>query len=330
MSGAWRFDPTILREYDVRGVVGETLGADDARALGRSFGTVVRRKGGTTVCLGMDGRLTSPELAAPLAEGLAATGLSVLRTERGPSPMLYYAVHALDADAGVMVTGSHNPPSHNGFKMMLAPALDPKGAFYGDAIQALGKMAAAGDFESGEGSAETREVFDDYVARLAGDFRSGRPLRAAWDAGNGAAGEAMAALAHKLPGDHAVLFEEIDGTFPNHHPDPTVPANLADLQMAVRDGGRDLGVAFDGDGDRIGVVDGEGEILWADQLMVFFARDVLKTHPGAPIIADVKASQVLFDAIADIDVDADTDGYEAMSVGLILTGVPATIAPASL
>lgn len=298
MGERHRFDPTILREYDIRGIVGETLTDADARAVGRAFGTVVRRKGGSKVCVGMDGRLTSPALAGALAEGLAACGLTVWRIERGPSPMLYYSVFALEADAGVMVTGSHNPPAHNGFKMMLAPGLDPAGAFYGAAIAGLGELAAKGDLETGTGRVETRQVFDAYVERLARDYRPGRALKVAWDAGNGAAGEAMAALAEALPGEHTLLFEEIDGSFPNHHPDPTVPANLADLQGAVRAGGCDLGVAFDGDGDRIGVVDGEGEILWADQLLVFLARDVLRDNPGAPIIADVKASQTLFDAIA--------------------------------
>jgi len=289
-----RFDPSILREYDIRGIVGETLSADDARALGRAFGTIMRRRGGTRVAVGYDGRLTSPELEAALVEGLCACGLTVLRIGRGPTPMLYFAAYTLDVAGGVMVTGSHNPPEHNGFKLTLE-----KRSFFGQDIQALGGMAAGGDFESGAGHAEAYPVFDDYVARLLADLRpGGRPLKVAWDAGNGAAGDAMVALTARLPGEHRLLNAEIDGTFPAHHPDPTVPANLVQLQNAVTAEGCDLGIAFDGDGDRIGVVDGRGRILWGDQLMLLFARDILRERPGATIIADVKASQALFDGVA--------------------------------
>ncbi len=289
-----RFDPTILREYDIRGVVGKTLSAIDARALGRGFGTLLRRGGGTRVCVGYDGRLSSPELEAALVEGLSACGLNVLRVGRGPTPMLYYAAVTLEADGAIMVTGSHNPPDHNGFKIMRG-----KASFFGADIQMLGELVAAGDFEEGAGVAEQHPVFDDYMAGLVADFAPGaRDLSVAWDAGNGAAGEAMVALTERLPGRHLLLNEEIDGTFPAHHPDPTVPENLVQLQACVRENGCDLGIAFDGDGDRIGAIDGQGRVLWGDQLMLLFARGVLKTHPGATIIADVKASQVLFDEIA--------------------------------
>ena len=289
-----RFDPTILREYDIRGVVGKTLGREDAVALGRAFGTVVRRAGGGRVCVGYDGRLSSPELEAALAEGLMACGLSVLRIGLGPTPMLYYAAVTLEADGAVMVTGSHNPPAHNGFKLMLG-----KASFFGAQIQELGAIAAAGDFAVGQGTVEDHPVFDDYLARLVADFAPGtKALKVAWDAGNGSAGEVMSALTARLPGDHLLLNETIDGTFPAHHPDPTVPENLAQLQACVLENGCDLGIAFDGDGDRIGAVDGQARVLWGDQLMLLFARDILKDHPGATIIADVKASQVLFDEIA--------------------------------
>jgi len=289
-----RFDPSILREYDVRGIVGETLSTHDARALGRALGTVVRRRGGTRMAVGYDGRLSSPELEAALVEGLCACGLTVLRIGRGPTPMLYFAAYTLDVAGGVMVTGSHNPPAHNGFKITLE-----KRSFFGRDIQSLGELAARGDFETGSGRAVDHPVFDNYVARLLADLRpDGRPLKVAWDAGNGAAGEAMAALTAHLPGDHKLINETIDGTFPAHHPDPTVPANLVQLQNEVAAEGCDLGVAFDGDGDRIGVVDGQGRILWGDQLMLLFARDILRERPGATIIADVKASQALFDGVA--------------------------------
>jgi phosphomannomutase len=299
MSGPHRFDPTVLREYDVRGVVGETLSTDDAYALGRSFGTVVRRNNGKTACVGYDGRLTSPELEAAVVRGLADCGIEVWRVGLGPTPMLYFATLTLKADAGIMVTGSHNPPTHNGFKMMLG-----KAAFFGTAIQELGMIAAAGAYAAGTaGAVRERSVFDSYVERLAaaiGDGRRppGRPLTVAWDAGNGAGGRAMAALTARLPGRHILLNETIDGRFPAHHPDPTVAENLAQLQAAVREHKCDLGVAFDGDADRLGAVDGSGRIVLADQMMVLFAREVLSERPGATIIADVKSSQVLFDEIA--------------------------------
>jgi phosphomannomutase len=287
------FDPTILREYDIRGTVGDDLTEADARAIGRAFGTMVARQGGTKVATGRDGRTSSPGLEKALAEGLAASGMTVLRTGLGPTPMLYYAVNALDADGGIMVTGSHNPPDMNGFKLMIG-----KGAFFGAQIQELGKLAASGDYATGKGKLEDRPVLDAYIDRIVGDYRGGRELKIAWDAGNGSAGEAMVRLTAKLPGKHILLFEKIDGTFPNHHPDPTMPENLEDLQKAVRANGCDLGIAFDGDGDRVGAVDGTGRVIWADLLMVLFAGDVLADKPGSTIIADVKASQVLFDEIA--------------------------------
>jgi phosphomannomutase len=288
-----RFDPTVLREYDIRGIIGETLGTADADAIGRAFGTMVAERGGKTVCVGYDGRLSSPELEEALVAGLKSCGMHVIRIGLGPTPMLYYAVNVAPADGGVMVSGSHNPPEYNGFKMMMG-----KGPFYGADIQRLGEIAAAGAYVTGEGSDEHRRVLEDYVARLRGDFRDGRPMKVAWDAGNGAAGEAMAKLTATLPGEHLLLFEQIDGNFPNHHPDPTVPECLETLQETVRAEGCDLGFAFDGDGDRIGAVDGQGRILWGDQLMVLLADDVLAERPGAAVIADVKASQTLFDEIA--------------------------------
>jgi phosphomannomutase len=287
-----RFHPTILREYDVRGIVGETLSPADARALGRAFGTVTRRDGGRRVAVGYDGRESSPVFEQALIEGLRSSGVDVVGIGLGPTPMLYFAVKHLGADAGVMVTGSHNPPHYNGFKM-----LGMGGAFYGQAIRALGEIAAAGAFESGSGSFERRDVFDAYVERLLVDYDGDRPLAVGWDAGNGVAGPAMAALAARLPGRHVLLNEVVDGLFPNHHPDPTVLENLKQLQDAVARDRLDLGIAFDGDGDRIGVIDGKGRVLWGDQIMMLLARDVLASRPGATIIADVKASQALFDEV---------------------------------
>ncbi len=293
MSGGHRFDPTILREYDVRGVVGETLTPADAEALGRAFGTLVVREGGRRVALGYDGRLSSPELESALAAGLFACGLTVSRIGLGPTPMLYFAVHRLEADGGVMVTGSHNPPDHNGFTLMLGTR-----TLYGADIQALGELAAGGDFAHGAGAMEEAPVLDAYIDALAEGYRGRRELVCAWDAGNGAAGEAMTRLTRRLPGRHVVLNGAIDGTFPSHHPDPAVAENLVQLQEAVRAEGCDLGFAFDGDGDRIGVVDGAGRIIWGDQIIALMAREVLAARPGATVIADVKASQILFDEIA--------------------------------
>jgi phosphomannomutase len=288
-----RFHPTVLREYDIRGIVGETLFAADARALGQAYATLLRARGGRRVCLGFDGRLSSPELADALGEGLGAGGVDVLRIGRGPTPMLYFAVHHLGADGGLQVTGSHNPPDHNGFKMMLG-----KASLFGARIQELGRIAASGDFATGAGRIVDSPVFDAYVERLLHDFRGGRELAVVWDAGNGATGEVLTALAARLPGRHRLLFAEIDGRFPNHHPDPTIPENLEDLIRAVRAEGAELGIAFDGDGDRIGVVDGNGRILFGDQLLQILAAEVLARRPGSPILADVKASQALFDEIA--------------------------------
>ncbi len=286
-------DPGILRAYDIRGIVGTTLSADDARAIGRAFGTRIRGEGGTSVAVGYDGRISSPELEAALADGLSACGLAVLRVGRGPTPMLNFAVFEYGAGGGVMVTGSHNPPDHNGFKLMLG-----RRPFFGADLLALGESAKAGDYTDGAGSIRERPAFDDYVGRLARDVEAPAGITAAWDAGNGAAGEVLTSLCERLPGRHILLHETIDGRFPAHHPDPTVADNLVDLQAAVHEHGCDLGLAFDGDGDRLGVVDGKARILWGDQLLAILARDVLAASPGATIIADVKASDMLFDEVA--------------------------------
>jgi len=288
-----RFDPSILREYDIRGIVGDTLNTPDATAIGGAFGTLVRRKGGKRVAVGRDGRLSSPDLAKACIDGLTAAGIDVVDIGLVATPMLYFAVYHLEADGGIMITGSHNPPSHNGFKMMMG-----KKSFYGGDIQTIGKMAAAADIDSGKGNCQQQDILGEYAARLLRDVKPGRKLKVAWDTGNGAVGVSIRAVVDKLPGEHFILNEKVDGTFPAHHPDPTVPENLKQLQAEVAKHGCDLGIAFDGDGDRIGAIDGKGRILWGDQLLVLWSRDVLKSHPGATIIADVKASQTLFDEIA--------------------------------
>ncbi|HXS42838.1 MAG TPA: phosphomannomutase/phosphoglucomutase [Stellaceae bacterium] len=318
-AGGHRFNPTILREYDVRGVVGETLGETDARAIGQSFAVVMREAGARSIAVGRDGRLSSPALEAALIGGLLGSGIDVVRVGLGPTPMLYYAANTLDVDAAIMVTGSHNPPTHNGFKLTLA-----KKPFFARDILRLGEIAARGNFPQGAGRSSERSVLEGYVERLLKDYDGRKPLFVAWDAGNGAAGEALQLLTAKLPGRHLLLNETIDGRFPAHHPDPTETKNLVQLQEAVRREGCDLGIAFDGDADRIGVVDGQGRILWGDQFMVLLARDVLRAKPGATIIADVKASQVLFDEIARMGGDPLMwrTGHSLIKSKMAETGAP--------
>jgi len=212
----------------------------------------------------------------------------------GPSPMLYFATHYLDVDGGIQVTGSHNPANYNGFKLLL------KGrSVFGEEIQGIGRRSAAGDWKDGRGSVEEVDIREAYANRLLEGF-SGKPFRIGWDAGNGAAGPILDMLVERLPGQNYTIFTKVDGTFPNHHPDPTVEKNLAHLKQLVADKGLDFGIAFDGDGDRIGAVDGEGRVIWGDQLLSILAEPVLKEQPGATIIADVKASQVLFDRVAEL------------------------------
>jgi phosphomannomutase len=295
-----QFNSTIIREYDIRGIVGKTLHTDDALALGRAFGTMVARAGGKRICVGYDGRTHSPAFEAALVEGLLSTGALVERVGLGPTPMLYFATAHTKADAGIMVTGSHNPSDQNGFKMLLAKNLPGGGPVYGEAIKKLASMAAAGDFVSGKGASSSFDLREAYVGRLLQDYQGAKPLNIVWDCGNGAGGEIVQRLCEKLPGTHTLLFADIDGRFPNHHPDPTEAHNLIDLQRAVAEKKADLGIAFDGDADRIGAVDGKGRIVAGDQLLAIYATEVLKTHPGAAIIADVKASQVLFDKVKEL------------------------------
>jgi phosphomannomutase len=315
-----RFDPTILREYDIRGIVGQTLSSADARAVGRAYALTLAAAGGSRVAAGYDGRLTSPELEAALVDGLTMEGAEVVRIGRGPTPMLYYAAATLGVDGGIMVTGSHNPPDYNGFKFVLGGK-----PFYGPAIRALGETALGlGAPAASRGRVEERPIRDAYVDRVAQDYDGSHPLTVAWDPGNGATCEVVQQLTARLPGRHVLLNAVIDGRFPAHHPDPTVPENLVQLQEAVALEHCDLGIAFDGDGDRIGVVDARGDIWWGDQLMVVLARDVLTRHPGAPILADVKASQVLFDEIARMGGRPvmTATGHSPIKAKLAETGAP--------
>jgi len=292
------FDPVILREYDIRGQIGENLSEKDAYALGKAFALYLAKElpdqDKYTLCVGYDGRHSSLALAQSLTQGLIESGINVKSIGLGPSPMLYFAVKDLKTDAGIMVTGSHNPPDYNGFKMTTFDH-----PVFGTEIQEIGKLAAQDKPPVKiQGTEEKIDMKERYVARLLQDLKCFRPLKIAWDAGNGAAGDVLKLLTGKMPGEHILLYDTIDGDFPNHHPDPTVDENLKDLQKVVLEQHCDLGIAFDGDADRIGAVDENGEIIRCDTLMILYAKDILKRHPGAPIIGDVKCSSVMYDEIA--------------------------------
>jgi len=293
------FHSTSLREYDIRGIIGETLGTDDAYAIGRGFGTLIAREGGTAVATGYDGRTSSPMLEEALIKGLNDAGVNAVSVGMGPTPMLYYAECVLEqVQGGIQITGSHNPANYNGFKMVFQGR-----PFFGADIQLLGTMAASGEWDAGTGGSESIDIIDQYVDRLLQNF-SGGAFNVAWDCGNGAAGPVVEKLTARLTdrgaGEHHLLYTDVDGSFPNHHPDPTEEKNLADLKTLVAEKKLDFGVAFDGDGDRIGAIDGEGRVIWGDQLLQIYAEDVLKSEPGTTIIADVKASQALYDRIAEL------------------------------
>lgn len=293
-----RFDPSILREYDVRGVVGKTLHASDAYALGRIFGGNVKRDGGKRMGLCYDGRHSSPEFAREFARGCIEMGLDVEDYGLAPTPLGYYALRERDIDAVTVITGSHNPPDYNGIKMALK-----SGPVYGDTIQQFGQQAIAGGIAAAEkhGQYTKIDIRHAYVQRLVRDYdmRGQKPLKIIWDAGNGATGAILKQLTDALPGEHHLLFADVDGDFPNHHPDPAVEKNLAALQDNVRTHKADLGIAFDGDGDRIGVVDGNGKMIWSDQLTALYAIEILQRQPGAKIILDIKCSQSAAKAIED-------------------------------
>lgn len=278
-----------VRAYDVRGRVGELLEPRHGRCLGLAYAALARARGLSRIAVGRDGRLTSPALEASLVDGLVAGGMRVVRLGVGPTPMTAFAVRTLGLDGGIVVTASHNPADENGFKLMLGAE-----RIHGEALR---RLAASCGAPAPGGSAESADVTDAYVERLLSVAADAPALSICWDAGSGAAGPVVERLAARLPGRHLLLSTRVDGRFPDHHPDPAVEANLRPLQATVRGQGCDLGIAFDGDGDRIGVVDGEGAVVWADQLLLFLAGDLLRAHPGATVVADVKSSRVLFDGV---------------------------------
>ncbi len=286
-------NPRIFREYDIRGIVGQDLDEGLVRLLGRTIGTYFIERGRKGVALGRDCRLSSPPFAAAMTEGLLAAGCDVTDLGIIPTPLLYFSVFEKKMEAGVMITGSHNPPDHNGFKMMAGEE-----TLYGPEIQNLYEIMRAGRFAEGKGAARALYVIPEYENAVAGRVRLDRKLKVVVDAGNGTGGAVAVPLFRRMGCEVVPLYCEMDGRFPHHHPDPTLPEAMDDLVRKVHETGADLGIGYDGDADRLGVVDDAGRLLWGDQLMIVFARDILPSHPGAAIISEVKASQVLYDEIA--------------------------------
>ena len=287
--------PTIFREYDIRGIAETELPDADIFELGQAVGTYVQRHGGRSLNLGRDCRLSSDRLRNALLGGLKASGCHVTDIGVVPTPVLYYSVFHLEADGAVMITGSHNPSEYNGFKVVSGPA-----TIHGEQIQELLEMIRKRDFLSGSGSEKSADVVTPYVEEVSAQFHFDRRVKVVFDAGNGTAGPVIARIAEKLNIESTGLFFDMDGRFPNHHPDPTVPANLEHLMKAVKEKGAELGIAFDGDSDRIGAVDEHGEPVYGDQLMLIYAREILSRRPGATFIGEVKCSQTLYDGIAKL------------------------------
>jgi phosphomannomutase/phosphoglucomutase len=281
----------IFREYDIRGIVGETLDADGARTLGKGFGTYLSTQRGKTVAVGRDNRLSSFDLQQAVIAGLVSTGLQVIDLGQLPTPAFYFSVIHLQIDGGIMVTASHNPPHYNGFKMRRGER-----AVFGEEIQKIREIIEKGSFTVGRGRSETLDIVDDYLSAITSRIRLKRPLKVVADAGNGTAGPLVTRLLKGLGCEIVELYCEPDGTFPHHLPDPTVESNLVDLIAQVKEQRADIGVAYDGDGDRLGAVDENGNIVWGDQLLSLFTVEILQRKP-APVVFDVKCSQALIETI---------------------------------
>jgi phosphomannomutase/phosphoglucomutase len=284
--------PGIFREYDVRGIVGEDFKVEEMELFARGYGTLLKARGGTKAVVGMDCRESSPAIKQRVLEGLTKSGLEVVDVGMCPTPVLYFAIRHLQAHGGLMITASHNPPEYNGFKVCVGPD-----TIFGDGLQELNRIIEGGRFSEGQGSISHYPIQDPYSSHILGDVRLKRTVRVAVDAGNGTAGVFAGPIFRSLGCSVVELYFEPDGRFPHHDPDPTVPENMRDLQRAVVEQGLELGIAFDGDGDRIGVVDEKGEIIPGDMLMVIFAREILKHRPGATFIGEVKCSQRMYDEI---------------------------------
>lgn len=285
-------NPDIFRQYDIRGVVERDLTDDVVESLGRGFASWVIDEGGRTIVLGRDGRLTGPQLRDAFVRGARDAGAAIIDIGAVPTPVLYFAAHQLAPDGAVQITGSHNPPEFNGFKLMLGTR-----TVFGEMIQELRERIERSDFRSGEGSVRAENVVPAYLDRITSDIRLPRPVRLALDSGNGIAGSVAPELFRRLNNPAIELFSEVDGRFPNHHPDPTVLENIEELKNTVLAQGLEFGVGYDGDGDRIGVIDDNGRVLWGDRLLALFARDVLRDNPGATVIGEVKCSMALYEDI---------------------------------
>ena len=294
MSNSHIFDNNILRAYDIRGEVGKNLNNIDAERLGNIFASSFNKKQ-KKIIVCRDGRLSSPELVKSLKKGLYESGADIIDIGLGPSPMLYFAANHLHSDGAIMVTGSHNPPQHNGFKIMKG-----KVPFFGNDILDIGERGIKGEWDYSDGSKLDYFIDDKYINILLESLKLNKfnkDLKVAWDPGNGAAGAIIKKIVKMLPGKHTLINSEINGLFPSHHPDPTDPKNLKEIMALVRNKELDIGLAFDGDGDRLGVVSSKGRIVWGDQLLAFLSKEVLRNMPNSSIIADVKASQNLFNEI---------------------------------
>jgi phosphomannomutase/phosphoglucomutase len=284
---------TIFREYDIRGVAESELPSADVEQLGRGLGSyLVRHSGGRKINVGRDCRLSSTRLRDALADGLRAAGCDVTDIGVVPTPVLYFSAQYLNADGAIMITGSHNPPEYNGFKTVCGAS-----TLHGDSIQEVRRLIERQDYEHGSGRLSTVDVVPPYVDEIASQFHLDRRVKLVADAGNGTAGPVMHRIFERINVDAGELFFEMDGNFPNHHPDPTVPANLAPLIEKVRESHAELGIAFDGDADRIGAVDEKGDVVYGDMLLLIYAREILERKPGATFIGEVKCSQVLYDEI---------------------------------
>lgn len=287
-----QINPYIFRQYDIRGVVDKDLTPEVVTLIGKGFGTYIRRRGGKKITVGGDVRLHTDKLRSYLIEGILSTGLDVINLGTVPTPVQYFSLHVLPVDGGVQITGSHNPPEFNGFKMSIG-----KASIYGEMIQEIRQIIEKDDFEAGEGKLEEYNIKPEYIDYITSRIRLQKPMKVVTDCGNGAAGLVAIDIMKKLGVDLVELYTEPDGTFPNHHPDPTVEENIKDLRKKVQEVKADLGVAYDGDADRIGVIDDRGNIIWGDKLMILLARDLLSRHPGSTIIFDVKCSQALSEEI---------------------------------
>ena len=282
----------IFKAYDIRGIVDQSLTIETVRLVGRALGSTALEAGVNTMIIGRDGRLSGPKFAEALAEGMLASGIDVIDIGCVPTPVLYFATYELGTGSGVEITGSHNPPEYNGLKMMVDGV-----TLSGEAIQTVKQRILNKDFKSGTGTLTHVDILDKYIERITSDLKLARPMKVVIDCGNGVAGAAAPQIFKAIGCEVTELFCEVDGTFPNHHPDPSQAENLVDLIKAVKDTGSEFGMAFDGDGDRLGIVTGQGDIIWPDRQMILFARDVLSRNPGAEIIYDVKCTRTLPAAI---------------------------------